>query len=156
MIKTKKVNIYPRDVINSVTPPVRVTIKNTTNASIDNNSLFLRSDGNYKGVKLGGMKFAKYGSYKIEYDYKIISPSNDFFFQIETPLGGASESIYSTITGSSGKIGHNELYANLKGYDDYYIHLFPRDLSGAISFDNINPAVADHINNELPAHIDAA
>ena len=30
MIKTKKVNIYPRDVINSVTPPVRVTIKNTT------------------------------------------------------------------------------------------------------------------------------
>ena len=123
--------------INEVESTAECTIKNTTNASIDNNSLFLRSDGNYKGVKLGGMKFAKYGSYKIEYDYKIISPSNDFFFQIETPLGGTSESIYSTITGSSGKIGHNELYANLKGYDDYYIHLFPRDLSGAISFDNI-------------------
>ena len=123
--------------VTSVDPDVSYQIKSSGNSSIDHNSLYFSSKGNYYGVNLGGMKFAKYGSYTVEFDYKIISASNDFFLQFQSPLGGVSSYKYSTINGNDGDSGHNIFEVNLEGYNDYFIHLFPRDNAGAISFDNI-------------------
>ena len=123
--------------VHTVEEGVISELRNTGNASIDNTSLYIKSNGNYKGVILGGMKFSKYATYKVEFDYKILKASNDFFFQFRTPEGGTINDIYTVISGASGTSGHQEFSVDLKGYNDYYIMLFPRNEAGTISFDNI-------------------
>lgn len=105
--------------------------------NIDGTSLCLKSEGDYNGIVFGGMKFAKNSTYKVRFDYKIVTASNDFFFQFRSSAGGVETDIYETITGNSGDTGTFEKVFFLGDHTDYQVMLFPRDNEGAIVIDNV-------------------
>ena len=80
----EKEDLYKRFYPITVSDGASYSYENNTNYSIDGTSLCLRSNGDYAGLTFGGMKFAKNSTYKIKFDFKIITASNDFFFQFIT------------------------------------------------------------------------
>ena len=130
-------DLYKRFYPISVDDGSSFSYETSKNYSIDGTSLCLRSQGNYAGLIFGGMKFAKNSTYKIKFDYKIITASNDFFFQFRSSAGGVATDIYQTISGNSGDSGTVERIFYLGDYTDYQVMLFPRNDKGTIVIDNI-------------------
>ena len=108
----EKEDLYKRFYPISVSDGASFTYESSPNYSIDGTSLCLRSQGDYAGLTFGGMKFAKNSTYRIKFDYKIITASNDFFFQFRSITGGTPTDIYQTISGNS---GFNSFSVDLSG-----------------------------------------
>ena len=133
----EKEDLYKRFYPISVSDGASFTYENSPNYSIDGTSLCLRSQGDYAGLTFGGMKFAKNSTYRIKFDYKIITASNDFFFQFRSITGGTPTDIYQTISGNSGDTGTIDRIFYLGDYVDYQVMFFPRNYKGTIVIDNV-------------------
>ncbi|MDR0832159.1 MAG: hypothetical protein LBM99_04620, partial [Bacillales bacterium] len=115
-----------------------VQILETGNCHIAGKSVCLTTPGNYYGTRFSGMKFARNGSYHIEFDYKIVVASNDFFFQFRSMAGGIATDIYKVIQGSAGSSGHLTFEVTFDDYSDYALSIFPRNNAGKLAIDNIS------------------
>ena len=133
----EKEDIYKRFYPISADDGVTYTYETSANYRIDGTSLCIRSKGDYAGVIFGGMKFAKNSTYKIKFDYKIITASNDFFFQFRSSAGGVETDIYETISGNSGDTGTIERIFYLGDHTDYQVMVFPRNDKGTLVIDNV-------------------
>lgn len=106
------------------------------------NALVIDSiSGSYRGIYLDGQRFAPEGTYKVEFDYKIVAASDDFFFQFKAGSAGrdgpGAGDRFVAITGTSGQTGHIEQVFNLERYYDYEMMIFPRNQPGIIAIDNL-------------------
>lgn len=118
------------------------------------NSLIVDSEiGIYTGVYLKGMRFAANGIYQIEFDYKIIKESDDFFFQFRADSDGKSGvrtgDKFVTIKGTTGSTGSIRWVTQLDNFQDYGIMIFPRNKAGKIAIDNIKITRLDKNYNQL-------
>lgn len=104
--------------------------------AIEGKSLRIETDGNYAGIRLTGTKFVAGGTYTIEMDYNVITPSDDFFFQFRDSTAGAASDIFATFgaTAGKGKLTHT---FTLGVYSGYYIMIMPRNNAGELVIDNI-------------------
>lgn len=76
--------LYPIPLSSSVT----VEITEEVTKSIDGNSVYMNSAGNYAGFRFSGMRFTGGASFTLTLDYKILKASNDFIVQFRSPTGG--------------------------------------------------------------------
>ncbi|MBQ8803812.1 MAG: hypothetical protein IJZ53_09275 [Tyzzerella sp.] len=118
------------------------------------NSLIIDSEiGIYTGVYLKGMRFSANGIYQVEFDYKIIKESDDFFFQFRADSDGKSGvrtgDKFVTIKGQTGATGSIRWVAQLDNFQDYGIMIFPRNKAGKIAIDNIKITRLAENYNEL-------
>ncbi len=106
--------------------------------AINGKTLFIESPGNYNSVSFKGMKFSANATYTINLDYRVISPSNDFFIQFRSIAKGIDSDIYHILTGRNNNVQNESFTITLDDYDDYYFMIFPRNNPGSISVDNIS------------------
>ncbi len=104
--------------------------------AIDGKSLRIKTEGNYAGIRLTGTKFVAGGTYTIEMDYNVITPSNDFFFQFRDATAGAASDVFATFGAAAGrgKLIHT---FTLGVYSGYYIMIMPRNDAGELVVDNV-------------------
>ena len=104
--------------------------------AIDGKSLRITTDGDYAGIRLTGAGFVAGGTYSVEMDYNVITPSNDFFFQFRDSTVGAASDVFATFGSAAGegKLTHT---FTLGMYSNYYIMIMPRNNAGEVVIDNI-------------------
>jgi len=94
--------------------------------------------GNYTGAYLEGPKFASGGRYKVEFDYKIVEASNDFFFLFRANSDASGDGDrFVRLPGNTGDTGKVEHIFELNRYYDYRILVFPGNAPGIVALDNI-------------------
>jgi len=113
-------------------------IVGTDEKAIDGSkALYLESEGDYAGITFAGMKYSDNATYKIDFDYKVIQQSNDFFLQFRSYKGGYDKDVYVAFNGTPNSVQHCTHYFDLGNYIDYKLSIFPRTNAGKIVVDNI-------------------
>ncbi|QNK56675.1 hypothetical protein [Paenibacillus sp. PAMC21692] len=116
------------------------------------NSLFVDSTaGNFIGALLKNMRVVAGGTYRVEFDYKIIKASSAFYFQFRADSSGTGGDRFVEFSGADGAAGHIDITMELGLYSDYYAMIFAA-APGKISVDNIKITRM----NARPLAIDAA
>ena len=123
-------------------------------AAAQGNSLVVDSTmGNYTGVYLNGMRFVNKGKYQVEFDYKILKASDDFFIQFRADSDGKSGvrtgDKFETIRGADGFKGKMRFVVELDNFSDYRLMIFPRNKAGIISVDNLKLTRLGSMTNDL-------
>lgn len=101
------------------------------------NSLFVDSTaGNFIGALLRNMRVVAGGTYRVEFDYKILTASSAFYFQFRADSSGTGGDRFVEFSGVDGATGHIDTTMELGLHTDYYAMIFA-GTPGQLAVDNI-------------------